>query len=265
MRNRHGFTLIELLVVIAIIAILVALLVAAIQQVRVAASRATCVNNLQQIGIGIQLYTMTNGSYPAVRLCPNIASGPSDPAYYCYGVPGDEGSPTGPQEVWWGPYNNSTGTVATTPLTMQYIASYLSTNPQGFLLWPYVEKNPKTFLCPVAVEIRPGPYYGLPLQIGYGMNNSTGGPSGGVLPYLGPFKPVQVTKGTSNVMIVWDHAHTPDCAGGETYPRQMAPVSTVPQIHYPQRHNGIYNVLFCDGHVGPMQMSQLTPDLFSIQ
>lgn len=54
-RNR-GFTLIELLVVIAIIAILIALLLPAVQQAREAARRASCKNNLKQIGLALHNY-----------------------------------------------------------------------------------------------------------------------------------------------------------------------------------------------------------------
>jgi prepilin-type N-terminal cleavage/methylation domain-containing protein/prepilin-type processing-associated H-X9-DG protein len=53
---KKGFTLIELLVVIAIISLLSAILFPVFSRARENARKASCVNNLKQLGAGIQLY-----------------------------------------------------------------------------------------------------------------------------------------------------------------------------------------------------------------
>ena len=61
---KKGFTLIELLVVMAIIAILSAIIFPIMSSVREKTEQSTCMHNLKQIGMAIEMFHADNKAYP---------------------------------------------------------------------------------------------------------------------------------------------------------------------------------------------------------
>jgi prepilin-type processing-associated H-X9-DG protein len=165
---------------------------------------------------------------------------------------------TGPGEIWWAPYDNRPAPSSPTNAQGSPNPDNTYNNggyPAGFL-WGYYEGNQKTFKCPGGIDLSTGQAY----QVSYAMNYVNGGPNGRRL--------VELTagNGSSNIMIVWDHGKTPGCADSShaatpATPRGPWPFpdTTSPPTHYPdQRHTGVFNVLYCDGHVVPMTQTGLS-------
>lgn len=229
---RRGFTLIELLVVIAIIAILAAILFPVFARARENARRASCMSNLKQIGLGLLQYTQDYD-----EKLPRSWSGVDSDASKPVGDPSD-------RYKWMDaiyPYTKSIQ-------LFNCPSDDLGTDLLG------THKNS-------AYSFRNGYRYG-----SYAMNH-----------VYSDFGATWSVSGTSLATIeapattVWvaDASPLPDSNNSQTsraFEFSWANVSVQPDIRdippkhldkITERHLDTTNVLFCDGHVKSLKLSNL--------
>ena len=282
---RRGFTLIELLVVIAIIALLAAILFPVFARARENARRATCQSNLKQIGIGLLQYmqdsdelearawygtdaqcSRTNGItyvdwkwmdviYPYVKNtqvfnCPDAMYAPEgttkigDAAPYIYNAPGSG-------------YGNS-GLYCSASSTGfgSYVINGMYRHVTGSTYW----RGPAT-TCPISTAT-----CNMPGGQGVVAIAEVEDPAGTYWVADGEWqagvRDAGNTSSNGNFSYVFDiQTGIPDFYNVPPQPIHIeGSAATDEGGDLIEKHLNTCNIMFCDGHVKAMKLSELYPD-----
>ena len=197
MKQRHGFTLIEVLVVIAIIGILVALLLPAVQKVRAAADRTSCLNNLKQLGLASHHFHDVYKRFPSGYLNQVYPADPTvPPAHFRWSA-----------LAFLTPYLEQTAVYNSMDLTVPLIGGPNSIPPDS--IFPQNQKGVAAmvplFLCPsdyakvIVTGFAPSNYVAC---AGSGTNGGEATNADGIFYLNSRTRIIDIQNGTSNTVLM---------------------------------------------------------------
>jgi prepilin-type N-terminal cleavage/methylation domain-containing protein len=222
---RKAFTLIELLVVIAIIAILAAMLMPALERARNAARKTACKSNLRQIGLGAVMFS-------------NDHSGAVPPHWGYYCSKGYVRDPHHMNDLRYGDFPNYNGT------------SY-ERRPEYFQMAYYYAQDYidayQLFYCP---SLHPEPTN----QDAWRAYEEAGWPDD--LPDEGRLT-ISYYYNPNGTVAIDPEMHIEAMRVGNHRLRDFGPDEALVMDHgrLERGHEGSWNMLYSDGHVGARQLS----------
>jgi prepilin-type N-terminal cleavage/methylation domain-containing protein/prepilin-type processing-associated H-X9-DG protein len=252
-----AFTLVELLVVLAIIGLLMALLLPAVQSAREVARRATCLNNLRQMGIGLHNYHAAKREFPMG--CVGCMVLPKQPklqiAWSVYLLPYIEETRAGQLFDFSQTYKSAANREAGRTIISTYLCPSTFTAPQRIgLTTGDVNGNGVWDPGDDLAYIDYGGMFGHPPPSGIYPMDGNVVLGNGVMIYERAISAKQITDGLSQTILVGEDSGR---SGGSqqdgTWPNGQNIFDVITGINLSQvnelwsDHKGGVNVAFCDG------------------
>ncbi|RYX83479.1 DUF1559 domain-containing protein [bacterium] len=222
-KKSKAFTLIELLVVIAIIAILAAILFPVFAQARERARRASCLSNMKQLGMALQMYVDDYDNLVPPR--EYTIAGDANYDYQLFVGGKRKKGTSGATAVWY---------------------------PEFGLLQPYI-KSVQVTTCPSSTDLNIRQPYEIsaPGQPqGYGYNQSY------LFPGTNPPPNTVAIEKPSETVFLTDSAYALNASTLQTWTGNWAPSVGYPTVH--GRHQGFANIAWADGHAKALRVTYRT-------